>query len=227
MTRVEIPLAFRKLTTTGDKVLRAELGLELRTNQNTWTRLPFLFDSGTEMTTMPAAEASRMDLPMPRRPVRGLTFHGQEARAGVLRARIVGLDLTEYHFPCYFLGDPDVPPTESKNLLGLTGVINQIRLILDGTYTLTAPNGRLIVEKYCPARGTPDAQGIARTWRGELQGRCSVRSPAGSGALRSGICPGTDPPRRTAGFVRPGRGGRSQPGSRFPLLGPDPASPYK
>jgi hypothetical protein len=59
MSRVEIPLANRKLKTTGDKVLRAELDLELRTNQNTWKRLPFVFDSGTEMTTMPAAEARR------------------------------------------------------------------------------------------------------------------------------------------------------------------------
>ena len=44
MPRVEIPIAKRTLKTTGDKVLRAELDLELRTNQNTWVRLPFLFD---------------------------------------------------------------------------------------------------------------------------------------------------------------------------------------
>ena len=148
MPRVEIPLAFRNLQTTGDKVLHAELDLELRTNQNTWVRLPFLFDSGTEMTTMPAADARRIDLPIPRRPVRGLTFRGQEARAGLLRARIVGLDLTEYTFPCYFLGDPAVPPAKPRYLLGLTGVINQVRLILDGSYTLAAPDGQLIVETY-------------------------------------------------------------------------------
>ena len=107
-----------------------------------------MFDPGTEMTTMPAAEAKRMDLPIPRRPVRGLTFRGQEARAGLLRVRIVGMDLTEYFFPCYFLGDPDVPPPDPRNLLGLTGVINQVRLIMDGTYTLAVPDGRLIVETY-------------------------------------------------------------------------------
>jgi hypothetical protein len=112
MSRVEIRLADRKLKTTGDKVLRAELDLELRTNQNTWKRLRFLFDSGTEMTTMPAAEARRMDLPMPRHSVRGLAFRGQETRAGLLRARIVGLDLTEYTFPCDFLGDPAILPTD-------------------------------------------------------------------------------------------------------------------
>ena len=100
------------------------------------------------MTTMPAAEARRLDLPIPRRPVRGLTYRGQEARAGLLRARVVDLDLTEYTFPCYFLGDPAVPPADPRNLLGLTGVINQVRLTFDGTYTLAAPDGRLIVETY-------------------------------------------------------------------------------
>jgi hypothetical protein len=92
MPRIEIPLAYRKLKTTGDKVLRAELDLELKTIANAWEPARFVFDSGTEMTTMPAADARRMDLPMPRRPARGLTFRGQEARAGLLRARIVGTE---------------------------------------------------------------------------------------------------------------------------------------
>jgi hypothetical protein len=148
MSRVDFPLAHRTLKTTGDKVLRAKVPLELRTHQNTWKRVTFVFDSGTEMTTMPAERARSLDLPIPRRPVRGLTFRGQETRAGLLRVRIVGLGQTEYFFPCYFLGDPNVPDPDPRNLLGLTGVINQVRLSFDGTYTLTAPEGRLIVENY-------------------------------------------------------------------------------
>jgi hypothetical protein len=148
MPRIEVPLLHRILQTTGDKVLRAELDLELKTLANAWEPVRFVFDSGTEMTTLPAADARRMNLPMPQRPVRGLTFRGQETRAGLLRARIVGLGLSEYTFPCYFLGDPAAPPTEPRNLLGLTGVINQVRLTLDGSYTLAAPDGRLIVETY-------------------------------------------------------------------------------
>ena len=35
---------------------------------------------------------------------------------------------------------------DAKNLLGLTGVIDQIRLIFDGTKSLSAPNGVLVVE---------------------------------------------------------------------------------
>ena len=63
---------------------------------------------------MPADDAKNLDLPIPKRPVRGLTFHGQEVRRGLLRARIVGLDATEYVFPCYFLGDPNVPMADPR-----------------------------------------------------------------------------------------------------------------
>ena len=96
---------------------------------------------------MPACDAKNLNLPIPRRPVRGLTFQGQEVRPGLLRARIVGMDATEYVFPCYFLGDPNVPVAKSTNLLGLTGVINQIRLIFDGPTSLQTPHGVLVVEK--------------------------------------------------------------------------------
>ena len=147
MSRVEIRLLDRRLKATGDRVLRAELDLELRSNRGTWEPARFLFDSGTEMTTIPASEARSMDLPIPRRPVPGLMMRGSEVRAGVIRARIVGMDATEYTFPCYFLGDPASPPSDPRKLLGLTGVIHQIRLILDGTPALGAPDGRLIVEK--------------------------------------------------------------------------------
>jgi hypothetical protein len=148
MSRLELPLQGRLLRTTGDLVFRAELILGLKTNRGTWHDALFLVDSGTEMTTKEAAEARRHDLPIPRQPVHGLTMNGQEVRAGLLRARIVGMDAAEYSFPCYFPGDPYVPPLKQrKNLLGLTGVVNQIRLCFDGTQSVGAPHGVLIVEK--------------------------------------------------------------------------------
>jgi hypothetical protein len=105
-------------------------------------------DPGTEMTTMAAGEAKKWQLPIPKRPVKGLTLLGQDVRSGLLRVRIPGMDLTEYVFPCYFLGDPDTPPpATSKNLLGLSGVIDQIRLTFDGGALPGAPFGILIVEK--------------------------------------------------------------------------------
>ena len=96
---------------------------------------------------MPAAEAKNRNLPMPKRPVFGLTFQCLEIRSGLLRARIVGMDATEYVFPCYFLGDPNVPLVKARNLLGLTGVINQVRFTFDGTPSVVAPCGVLVIEK--------------------------------------------------------------------------------
>jgi hypothetical protein len=147
MVRIEVPLIDKTLRTTGDRLLHADLDLEVKTNQGTWEGLTFLVDSGTEMTTMSAAEARDCDLPIPKRPVRGLLFRGQEVRPGLLRVRIVGIDATEYVIPCYFLGDPNVPVPDPRNLLGLTGVIDNVRLIFDGTKSPSAPYGVLIVEK--------------------------------------------------------------------------------
>jgi hypothetical protein len=124
------------------------LVLGLKTSAGAWYDAAFLVDTGTEMTTVPASDAKAWDLPIPMRPVQGLTLHGQEVRSGLLRARVVGMDLTEYVFPCYFLGDPNLPPSApAKNLLGLCRVINQLRLTFDGTSSLRAPWGVLIVEK--------------------------------------------------------------------------------
>ncbi len=100
------------------------------------------------MTTMPAYDAKSLDLPIPKKPVSRLVLYGQEVRSGLLRARVVGMDPTEFVFPCYFLGDPDVPPpAQARNLLGLTGVINQICLTFDGRSSVRSPRGVLVVEK--------------------------------------------------------------------------------
>jgi hypothetical protein len=147
MSRLELPLVSRKIKSTSDELLHAELNLELKTNQGNWETALFVVDSGTEMTTMMAADAKDQQLPIPRRPVSGLTIQGQDVHSGLLRARIVGMDATEYIFPCYFLGDPNVPSAKRRNLLGLTGVINQIRFTFDGATSLLAPCGVLVVEK--------------------------------------------------------------------------------
>jgi len=83
-------------------------------NHSAW-ETTFVVDSGTAMTTMPAAEAKKLNLPLPKQPVSGLTFQGQEVRSGLIRARIVGMDATEYLFPCYFLGDPNVLSGIARN----------------------------------------------------------------------------------------------------------------
>jgi hypothetical protein len=54
MARLEIPLSYRTLHTTGDDVLHAELKLQVKDNQGAWRPIDFRVDPGTEMTTMPA-----------------------------------------------------------------------------------------------------------------------------------------------------------------------------
>jgi hypothetical protein len=146
MSRLELPLIYTKLRTTGHVIVHAELNLAIKTSPGAWETVLFLVDSGTQMTTMPAEEAKRRNLPIPKRPVSGLSFQGLEVRSGLLRARILGMDQTEYLFPCYFLGDPDTPMA-AWNLLGLSGVIDQIRLTFDGKSSQGAPYGVLLVEK--------------------------------------------------------------------------------
>ena len=115
----------------------------------------FLVDPGTEMTTLPAARAKQLGIPFPKKPVPrlGITGKSAEVRAGLIRARVDGMDPTEYVFPCYFIGDPDAPfdpnqpPRFPRSLLGLSGVVDKIRILFDGTPTATAPHGLMVIEK--------------------------------------------------------------------------------
>ena len=63
------------------------------------------------MTTMPAFDARKLDLPIPST---GVAPRPARPR-GPLRpapGRIVGMDPTEFVFPCYFLGDPNIQPPQ-------------------------------------------------------------------------------------------------------------------
>jgi hypothetical protein len=156
MGRLEVPLQHRALRATGDILLWAELDLLLKDNAGSWRAASFLVDSGTEMTTMPAWLAKQLNLPMPQKAVPGATHKqtGLEIRSGLLRVQVVGLAGREFVFPCFFLGDPDTPTTVTqtatapRKLLGLSGVVNQIRILFDGTPSPMAAYGNLIVETY-------------------------------------------------------------------------------
>lgn len=138
-----------------DILLRAKVELLLKSNGDDWQPENFLVDSGTEMTMMPASLARALDLPMPRHPIPGgLELFGiaTEVRAGLVQARVEGFDATEYVFPCYFIGDSDAAADRQgrtrypRNLLGLTGVVDQIRVQFDGTPTSLCPYGVLVIE---------------------------------------------------------------------------------
>jgi hypothetical protein len=160
MSRIEVPLSSTTLWYTGEVALRAYLDLLLKDDAGNWHKESFRYDSATDMTMMSAARAKSMGLPMP---ARGLlvpltTSAGTAVvavRSGFLRMRVEGMDPVEHAIPCHFLGDPDATPppgtapaTFPRSLLGLTGVVDKLRFITDGTPTLPqAAHGTLTVER--------------------------------------------------------------------------------
>jgi hypothetical protein len=156
MSRLTTPLLHRIVWATGDVLLRAELILAIKADQGRWERVDFLVDSGSEISTMPGAEARRLGIPMPQQASPGVDHRatGLEIRAGYLRFQVLGMDATEYVVPCYFLGDPNqstgiVPstPVSARSLLGLSGVVDKLRLTFDGVGSPGAAYGHLLVEK--------------------------------------------------------------------------------
>lgn len=153
MSRLALPVKWRRLSATGDVLVRVELDLLLKTNAGGWAQEDFLVDTGTEITTFPAALAKKLDLPMPISP--SPVAHKQTGlvvRSGLLRFQVVGLDQTEYVVPCYFLGDPDVPytgpaATAPRKLLQPLALTAPLRFTFEDNRTPGVPHGEMIVEK--------------------------------------------------------------------------------
>lgn len=154
MNRLELPIQSRTLWVTGDVLLWVELELRLKDGAGGWHDVPFLVDSGTEITTMPAVEARALGLPMPQNAAAGVAHSqtGLAIRSGYLRFQIVGMDVTEYAVPCFFLGDPNTRPAGPpgqlpRNLLQPCALLKQLRLTLDDDPGGAMPHGMLVVEK--------------------------------------------------------------------------------
>ena len=62
-------------------------------------------------------------------------------------ARLPALDPTVYYFPCHFVGDPTPVPAAPRNLLGLAGVVDKLRITFDGTPQPGAKQGTFALEK--------------------------------------------------------------------------------
>jgi hypothetical protein len=81
-------------------VLRAELDLLIRDENEILRPETFRVDSRTEMTSMAAARAKVLGLPMPPDPI-FLDINGikREVRPGFIHAQVVGMDGIEHVFP--------------------------------------------------------------------------------------------------------------------------------
>jgi hypothetical protein len=134
--------------------------LHLKDKAGNWQQQEFRVDSGSDISSMPAWRAKAIGLPIPQAgillPVN--TAYGQVmmmVRSGLLRMKVEGMDQTEYVIPCHFRGDPNTPPDPSvsaamlpRNLLGLSGVVDKLRITTDGKpVSAAAPYGLLIIEK--------------------------------------------------------------------------------
>jgi len=157
MSRLEKPLDHEILYATGDLLLRAEVDLHLRDSAGNWPQQTFRVDNGSDITAMSAALAMQLGLPMPQNGVHlqvntAVGLVTMMVRSGYLRMKVEGMDQTEYVIPCHFRGDPlvaPVPPvTLPRSLLGLSGVVDKLRITTDGTpLSMAAPYGVVIIEK--------------------------------------------------------------------------------
>jgi hypothetical protein len=139
--------------------LRAFLNRYVRDALGHWLPQVFRVDSGSDISAMPAWHAKALGLPMPlTSTVVNLNLAmGQQTvivRSGIPRIKVDGLSPKEHVISCHFRGDPDIaPPTTSpaalpRNLLGIAGVVDKLRITFDGSLTsLTASFGVMVVEE--------------------------------------------------------------------------------
>jgi hypothetical protein len=142
------------LWSTGDVCLWVELNLLVKNNASAWQRDTFRVDIATDITTYPAFRARQLNLPIPLRAASGASHNqtGLEIRSGLLRFRIEGMDATEYAAACFFLGDPQTPPTGRpaawpRKLLQPLALLDHLRFIFEKNATVSAPHGEMIIEK--------------------------------------------------------------------------------
>ena len=155
MSRLVIPVTGRTLWSTGDVRLWADVDLLLKDSTAGFHQWPFRVDTATDITTFPAHEAKQFGIPLPQSPSPGATHAqtGLAIRSGLLRFRVLGMDLTEYVVPCLFLGDPDTPPdprqpaTFPRKLLQPFSLLGRLRFTLDKDPALGNLYGELVIEK--------------------------------------------------------------------------------
>jgi hypothetical protein len=67
----------------------------------------------------------------------------QRVRQGRIGVRVPGLASRTFYWACHFVEPPHAP---HMPLLGLEGVLKDLRLVFDGTYSIENPNGVLVLE---------------------------------------------------------------------------------
>ena len=130
-------------------LIRAVVTLQVRTARYGFRDIEFLVDTGACLTTLPVELAQELGIPFPRRKVDVPVVTGagrirQVRHAGRIRVVVPTWGSEEFDWPCHYVEH------EGRRLtpvLGLTGVLDDLRITLDGTYSLEARYGMLTLQR--------------------------------------------------------------------------------
>jgi hypothetical protein len=148
---IRIPLQRVSVPAMGEIGMKAILEAEIRLPSGRFKMLQFLVDTGSTITTIPIARAQGLGLVVPTRTYRMAIQSAsgvivQQRRPGRISLRIPGLGETVFDWPYHFVEYEIATPPISA--LGLAGLLNDLRLTFDGSYSLEARYGFLQIERY-------------------------------------------------------------------------------
>lgn|SRR5262245_21129230 len=148
---VRQPLAGARLP-TGFVGVKARIELLVRSRFGTFEPLRFQVDSAANVTSIPVTRArnSRIAIPAKTIEINVRTSAGtvrQRVHPGRITVRVPGLPGGDFSWPCHFVEQAGDVPTA---LLGLSGVLDDLRITFDGRYSADAPYGWLVLEEVSP-----------------------------------------------------------------------------
>lgn len=134
--------------------LSGSIPLLVQRQDHTFAVIDFLVDSGSNVTTIPLSVARKYRLPVPSQ-VFELTVNTavgqvrQRVYPGHIRVRIPEFAGREFVWPCHFVEYTGVKPVA---VLGLAGVVQDGRIVHDGSYREDALHGCVelqLIERRC------------------------------------------------------------------------------
>jgi hypothetical protein len=137
------------LLPSGITAVKGIIPLLVRNRLNHFDSIDFLVDSGANVTTIAVTDARNARIPFPAQSI-NLTVRTaagnlrQRVHPGTLSVRVAAFPSRQFLWPCHFVEHSGAGP---RAVLGLAGVLRDLRLIFDGTYSLEAPHGWLVLEE--------------------------------------------------------------------------------
>jgi hypothetical protein len=146
---LRVPLESYRVPGVNETLIRVMLTVLIRSAQNRFNEVPFQFDIVTSICSMPVARAANLGVVMPHMAVElsiktAVGEKKQMRRQGRIQVILPALGRDVFDWPCHFV---EGAAAVELPLLGLVGVLDNLRLTLDGKYALEAPHGWLIVER--------------------------------------------------------------------------------